>query len=337
MPLFITNALDGQPLPVYGDGRQRASGCTSTTTAPGSSSCSARRRRARSTTSAARSARTWTSPPHPRADRRRARPRPPRDDRPGHDRRYAVDTSKLRALGWTPSHSFESGGSPRPSSGIASNRAWWEPIKSGEYRGTTRAVRRVSPLSANQAARLPRLEAKQGGSMPAAPPASSRLFALARVAFAAARPHRRSDDAGTDSTDRRRDVISGHGFGHGIGMSQYGAYGYAQHGWTTTRSWRTTTRARPSAAHRRSPSACCSRRARRDSRLGRGAVQAHRRLEDASDAAGRHAPCPARTNPAGGRSAPLHVDARDRSRSSSAPPATAARWSSAPMAGSSRS
>src|SRR4029453_12027186 len=29
--------------------------------------------------------------------------------------------------------------------------------------------------------------------------------------------------------------ISGHGWGHGIGMSQYGAYGYAQHGWTYDR------------------------------------------------------------------------------------------------------
>jgi stage II sporulation protein D len=27
-------------------------------------------------------------------------------------------------------------------------------------------------------------------------------------------------------------VVTGHGFGHGIGLSQYGAYGYAQHGWT---------------------------------------------------------------------------------------------------------
>jgi hypothetical protein len=27
-------------------------------------------------------------------------------------------------------------------------------------------------------------------------------------------------------------VFSGHGWGHGVGMSQYGAFGYAQHGWT---------------------------------------------------------------------------------------------------------
>src|SRR3954463_11777164 len=29
--------------------------------------------------------------------------------------------------------------------------------------------------------------------------------------------------------------IRGHGWGHGLGMSQYGAYGYAQHGWTYDR------------------------------------------------------------------------------------------------------
>ena len=30
-------------------------------------------------------------------------------------------------------------------------------------------------------------------------------------------------------------VVTGRGFGHGIGMSQYGAYGYAQHGWTAAK------------------------------------------------------------------------------------------------------
>ena len=29
--------------------------------------------------------------------------------------------------------------------------------------------------------------------------------------------------------------VTGHGWGHGLGMSQYGAYGYAQHGWTYDR------------------------------------------------------------------------------------------------------
>jgi stage II sporulation protein D len=30
-------------------------------------------------------------------------------------------------------------------------------------------------------------------------------------------------------------VVSGHGWGHGLGMSQWGAYGYAKHGWTFDR------------------------------------------------------------------------------------------------------
>ena len=30
-------------------------------------------------------------------------------------------------------------------------------------------------------------------------------------------------------------AVSGHGWGHGLGLSQWGAYGYAQHGWSYTR------------------------------------------------------------------------------------------------------
>ncbi len=54
-------------------------------------------------------------------------------DRPGHDRRYAIDSSKAQAaLGWTPRHRFEEA--------LAStvrwyveNRPWWERVISGEY------------------------------------------------------------------------------------------------------------------------------------------------------------------------------------------------------------
>jgi len=53
-------------------------------------------------------------------------------DRPGHDRRYSLDTSKLRALGWAPAHSFEE--SMRATvDWYRDNRWWWEKIKSGEY------------------------------------------------------------------------------------------------------------------------------------------------------------------------------------------------------------
>jgi dTDP-glucose 4,6-dehydratase len=55
-------------------------------------------------------------------------------DRPGHDRRYSVDSSKVRALGWAPAHSFSGGGLAETVAWYRDNRSWWEPIKSGEYR-----------------------------------------------------------------------------------------------------------------------------------------------------------------------------------------------------------
>ena len=56
------------------------------------------------------------------------------EDRAGHDRRYALDDTKLRGLGWRPEHSFGEGGLPETVAWYRENRAWWEPIKSGEYR-----------------------------------------------------------------------------------------------------------------------------------------------------------------------------------------------------------
>ena len=53
-------------------------------------------------------------------------------DRPGHDRRYAIDSSKLRGLGWSPANSFDSG-LAETVAWYREHRAWWEPIKSGEY------------------------------------------------------------------------------------------------------------------------------------------------------------------------------------------------------------
>ena len=53
-------------------------------------------------------------------------------------------------------------------------------------------------------------------------------------------------------------VISGRGWGHGVGMAQWGAYGYAQQGGPTTRSLPTTTRAPLLALPRWRGSASCS-------------------------------------------------------------------------------
>ncbi len=59
--------------------------------------------------------------------------RPVEGLRPGHDQRYAVDTTKLRALGWAPQQDLVRG-LEQTVSWYADNRAWWEPPKSGEYR-----------------------------------------------------------------------------------------------------------------------------------------------------------------------------------------------------------
>jgi len=55
-------------------------------------------------------------------------------DRPGHDRRYAIDASKIRAeLGWTPRHAFESGLRETVRWYLA-NKPWCEAVQSGKYR-----------------------------------------------------------------------------------------------------------------------------------------------------------------------------------------------------------
>jgi len=56
-------------------------------------------------------------------------------DRPGHDRRYAMDTAKIaRELGWAPRESFDSG-LRKTVAWYLENRWWWEPIWSRRYRG----------------------------------------------------------------------------------------------------------------------------------------------------------------------------------------------------------
>ena len=54
-------------------------------------------------------------------------------DRPGHDRRYAIDCGKLRALGWRPATPFATG-LKRTVSWYRDNPDWWRKIKSGEWR-----------------------------------------------------------------------------------------------------------------------------------------------------------------------------------------------------------
>jgi dTDP-glucose 4,6-dehydratase len=54
-------------------------------------------------------------------------------DRPGHDRRYSLASEKLQALGWQPRMGFVDG-LARTVAWYRDNAWWWEPIRSGEYR-----------------------------------------------------------------------------------------------------------------------------------------------------------------------------------------------------------
>ena len=50
------------------------------------------------------------------------------EDRPGHDRRYAIDASKVRALGWEPTRSLDEA-LDATFRWYRDNRWWWEPLK----------------------------------------------------------------------------------------------------------------------------------------------------------------------------------------------------------------
>jgi dTDP-glucose 4,6-dehydratase len=57
----------------------------------------------------------------------------PVTDRPGHDRRYALDSTKIAALGWTPASGFDAALSATVE-WYRTHEAWWKPIKSGAFR-----------------------------------------------------------------------------------------------------------------------------------------------------------------------------------------------------------
>jgi dTDP-glucose 4,6-dehydratase len=135
VPLFITNALDGEPLPVYGDGRQvrdwlhvedHCSGIEHVLREgePGEI-YNIGGGNERENIELTRMILELT-----KADESLIRHV---TDRPGHDRRYSLDCSKLRDLGWAPRRSFEDG-LAETVAWYEQNPAWWKPIKSGEYR-----------------------------------------------------------------------------------------------------------------------------------------------------------------------------------------------------------
>ncbi len=135
IPLFITNAFEGKDLPVYGDGRQRREWLHADDY---SSAIELVMRRAPSGEIYNVGGQECENMEVVRRilDLTGASPDLVRhvEDRPGHDRRYAVDSAKIRALGWSPAHNFKDGGLEETVAWYRENEAWWEPIKSGEYR-----------------------------------------------------------------------------------------------------------------------------------------------------------------------------------------------------------
>jgi dTDP-glucose 4,6-dehydratase len=135
VPLFVTNALDGEPLPVYGDGRQRREWLHA------EDHCAAvelvlRKGQSGEIYNVGGEELENIEVTHRILELTGRGEDLIRhvDDRAGHDRRYSVDDSKVRELGWSPGHSFGETGLAETVAWYRDNRDWWEPIKSGDYR-----------------------------------------------------------------------------------------------------------------------------------------------------------------------------------------------------------
>ncbi len=135
IPLFITNALDDRPLPLYGDGRNVrdwlyvADNCEAIDVvlrrgADGETYNIGGGNEVENVTLTHEILRLTGKP---------GTLIQPVKDRPGHDRRYSLDCAKIRSLGWAPRHEF---GASLASTveWYRSHVDWWRPLKSGEFR-----------------------------------------------------------------------------------------------------------------------------------------------------------------------------------------------------------
>lgn len=135
IPLFITNALEDKSLPVYGDGQQIRDWiyvldhCSGIETAlhkgqPGES-YNVGGGNERTNLEITNMVLELTEKPNTLITYVK--------DRPGHDRRYSLDTTKLRALGWQPQYKLDDA-LRETVRWYLDNRQWWEPLKSGEFK-----------------------------------------------------------------------------------------------------------------------------------------------------------------------------------------------------------
>ncbi len=146
IPLTILNALEEKPLPVYGTGANirdwlfvedhaRALELAARHGKPGQS-YNVGARCERSNLSVVQSICDTLDAMKPRGGGRRYRELISFvADRPGHDRRYAIDASRIeRELGWRAVETFESG-LQKTIAWYLANDWWWKPIRQGQYAG----------------------------------------------------------------------------------------------------------------------------------------------------------------------------------------------------------
>jgi len=144
IPLTIANALAGRPLPIYGDGRNVRDWLY-----VGDHCSAVREVLARGRVGETYNVGGWNEQPNidivniicGLLDELRPDPAGPYarlitfvKDRPGHDRRYAIDARKIeRELGWRPAETFASG-IRRTVQWYLENQGWVENVQSGAYR-----------------------------------------------------------------------------------------------------------------------------------------------------------------------------------------------------------
>ena len=135
IPLFVTNALDDRPLPLYGDGRQVRDwiyvldNCTALDLV-------LRKGETGEVYNVGGSHEVENLALTREILRLLGKPETliqPVTDRPGHDRRDALDSSKVARLGWAPRHPFAAA-LEATVRWYREHEAWWRPIKSGEFR-----------------------------------------------------------------------------------------------------------------------------------------------------------------------------------------------------------
>jgi dTDP-glucose 4,6-dehydratase len=134
IPLFVTNAIDDLPLPLYGDGLQQRdwlyvadhAGAIDHVLRHGVSGETYNIPGGVEMTNRDTVARLLARLDKPTSLIRHV------EDRPGHDRRYAMDGSKLAALGWHPTVSFDDG-LARTVDWYVANEGWWRSARSGDW------------------------------------------------------------------------------------------------------------------------------------------------------------------------------------------------------------